>query len=442
VRQVGFFLRQSGVRFLLAIPRVLTVLREEPRLAVLLTDMLDEVRTELERVAAEDDRLFAAAVEIREQIGGLAPDLEDAHRRMTEGDARRRIGLLAFDDLRAVDVVPALFLDPQKAQQRGRAGSALQILADVLESARRPDGDGPPRRPELDDLPRQVGNLQREWRASSRRHRVAVEALPGVSLTRLEWADYYVDEPPEIVPAGQEALDAWADRQFRRYGSDEDLLQKALFDPVPIDDPFGDQHESHRFTEMIDRLRHDVEQVQEELLRRIGTVRSRRAIVERFKVRAEWHDRERLRQLGAEPRHGEARLRDELARFLFDAGLNPVTEVVLGNVRADIVAVATPTLYVEAKQYQRGERKVVTDAMKQIWDTAGRLTEEPYKIREAFLVIFRRGGRRVQLPEHVPGFGITVYLVLIDIGDAAQTGSRQRAAPLVITAEELAPTAT
>jgi hypothetical protein len=259
-------------------------------------------------------------------------------------------------------------------------------------------------------------------------------------LARLEWLAYYVDEPPEIVAEGREALDAWVDQQFRRHGSDENLIQKALFDARPIDDPLGDQHENHRFTEIINRLRYDAEKVREDLLRRIGTVRSLRAVVERFKVRAEWHDRERLRILGGEPQRGEARLRDELARYLFDAGLNPITEVVLGNVRADIVAVAPPTLYVEAKQYEQNPGKVVKDGIKQIWDTAGRRSEEPYGIREAFLVVFRRGGRRIQLPDQVRGFAITVHLVLIDIGDAAQTGSRQRSTPLVLTADELAPT--
>jgi hypothetical protein len=56
-------------------------------------------------------------------------------------------------------------------------------------------------------------------------------------------------------------------------------------------------------------------------------------------------------------------------------------------------------------------------------------------------VIFRESGPRYVLPEAIPGEGWTVFPLLIDIADLAETGSRQRDRPVTIPAEELQPIA-
>lgn len=154
------------------------------------------------------------------------------------------------------------------------------------------------------------------------------------------------------------------------------------------------------------------------------------------------HDRERLLEIASGAR-AEAKLTAELALYLFDHGLNPLTDVNFGPLRPDLLTSShgsVPTLYVEAKQYEADGRRVVVEAMRQVWDTAGLMTAEPYEVHEAFLVVFRRGGPRLELPDVVRGPRLTVYPILIDIGNPSERGSRRAETPVLVTEAELAPT--
>lgn len=193
---------------------------------------------------------------------------------------------------------------------------------------------------------------------------------------------------------------------------------------------------------LIRGLRVAVKRVGMELRARIGTTRSRLVTIDRFKARAEWHDRERLFALAAEATGGRERvLRDELALYLFDQGLNPLPEVPLGPARADLLDFDSRSSFVlEAKQY--GDRTSISGALKaafrQAVDTAALLSGSGYGIEEAFVVLFRRGGPRAALPvEPIMLEGIRWYLRLIDIAPAAETASRSRDAPVEYAAEEL-----
>jgi hypothetical protein len=438
-RQAQYLERQDGVRFLVRLPRVMTVLRAEPRLLVHMDDLEQEAIEALGRFVGEDERLTERAFECGAEIGRLAPDLIEAHHALSAQYAKA-IGLVLIDDLRSRAPAFAFDIDLKRPYEQGRAGLALSTLGGVLESARQPDAQGAPQHPELEPIAIEVSNLLREWHAAFRRYCIASWTEPGVALFRLKWLESVIDEPPYVLEPGEEALAKWADYKFLRFlGSDEQLIQKAVFDPRGIDDPLDDSYEQKRFRELVDDLTNAFDHLQEELQRRLGTLRSRRALVERFKLRAELHDSERLRALAATPKRGETLLTQELSKFLFDAGLNPLSEATLGNLRADLLDIAGPTFYVEAKQYASRPKMVVVNAMKQVWDTAGRLTPPPYDVHEAFLVVFRRSGPRIELPDEVSAFGLTVHLVLVDVGAAAETGSRQKSAPVVVTAEELAP---
>ena len=87
-------------------------------------------------------------------------------------------------------------------------------------------------------------------------------------------------------------------------------------------------------------------------------------------------------------------------------------------------------------------KKTVDDRAlnRQVWDTLANLRGSHYEVREAFFLIFRRSGPLYILPEQVPGEGVTLFPVLVDIAPTSDKGSRQRRKPREITIDELRPT--
>lgn len=197
----------------------------------------------------------------------------------------------------------------------------------------------------------------------------------------------------------------------------------------------------------VNKLKAAAERVHQGLRLRIGTTRSLLAIFERFKVRCEWHDRRRLRDLaqgatvaaGTDTRRRsnvENTLTEELARYLFDQGLNPITEVPTAGLRPDVLG---ESLYVEAKQYSDGNPKAyLMRGIHQMHETIGRLWGSNCQVREAFYVVFRLGGVLVQMPEAVRRERWTIYPRVIDLAPAEVSGSRAQQS-VDITEEELRP---
>jgi hypothetical protein len=190
-------------------------------------------------------------------------------------------------------------------------------------------------------------------------------------------------------------------------------------------------------------LRGAAERLGLELRGRIGTTRSRLAVIERYQARCEWHDRQRLQTLAEEAAGArEHALRDDLARYLFDQGLNPLSEAVLGaHARADLFQPEPRSGFLlEAKQYsdRTSLSTALAQAFRQALDTAGNLTGSGYEVEEAFIVLFRRGGPRAVLPrEPIEADGRRWYLRLINIAPPADDASRNRYQPLEYSVEDL-----
>jgi hypothetical protein len=163
------------------------------------------------------------------------------------------------------------------------------------------------------------------------------------------------------------------------------------------------------------------------------------ALVNRFKLRCEWHDRERLLVVADDtrlPGGPEDRLTAELARYLFDAGLSPLTKPLAGGLQPDLLD-PTASFYVEAKQYSASSaRASIVKAVAQVIDTVGRLRGGPYAVDEAFCVIFRRDGPYYDLPQVLQTETYRLQLVLIDLAPASEAGRRQRDKPVQIPANE------
>ena len=192
----------------------------------------------------------------------------------------------------------------------------------------------------------------------------------------------------------------------------------------------------------IDQVVHWVERLHLDLQSRLARGRSRAAIVRRYAARCETFDRPRLLQV-IDAARGQRKVEEVLtldfARYLFDMGFNPLVDPRIAGLRPDLLDPSLrPGLYVEAKQYTRASKASFSKYVNQVFDTWGRL-RNTYDLPEAFLLVFRREGRLVDLPEVVKSQGRALHLHLVDLAPATKAGSRAKASPLVLTESDLMP---
>ena len=113
------------------------------------------------------------------------------------------------------------------------------------------------------------------------------------------------------------------------------------------------------------------------------------------------------------------------SRWLFDNGLNPLSTPNMADLRPDLIDPTLPfNLYVEAKQYSGAAKSYLIKGFRQVWDTVAGIQSTSYRVREAFFVIFRRGGPRYVFPKTVVGDGWTTNIIVIDIASTTERGSR------------------
>jgi hypothetical protein len=125
-----------------------------------------------------------------------------------------------------------------------------------------------------------------------------------------------------------------------------------------------------------------------------------------------------------------------LARYLFDAGLSPVTQSLTGGLQPDPLD-PLASFYVEATQYGRsGARGEIVDSVAHVLAAVGRLRGGPYAVDEAFCVVFRREGPYYDLPSVLQAESYRVHLVLVDLAPTTEAGQRQHDRPVEIPASE------
>jgi hypothetical protein len=157
--------------------------------------------------------------------------------------------------------------------------------------------------------------------------------------------------------------------------------------------------------------------------------RSRWATAKRFAARCESLDREHLRSiLNAAKGKAEAILTLEFARYLFDGGYNPLVDATTCGLRPDVLDATTePAIYVEAKQYENVGDGVATklgDGVAQTLNTWSRLAKR-WDVPEAFLLVFRRSGRPIELEStELRVNGGRLYVLCVDLAEASESGSR------------------
>jgi hypothetical protein len=413
IERQGRFLRsQQGGAFLVAIEPYLRVLTTTPQIAPHVAALREEAY-ELGREHRELETAPAATaydIEYR-YIAQVDP-------RQDDGDA---LGWKSIERLASRFDDPALVaLLSRDTADLGRAGRIIHSVGEHMKTVAWQSQTRDAHSVEL-----QFENVRLAQETNHARFLLAANAHGGVALLRLERVVevlHGIERPDyELQPAL--AIDA--SRQI-------DLLRASVFGTLTAS---GSQSVDY----VVSELARASEQLELDLQRRVDTVLSRLALVERYRARAEWHDRERLAALANTPKLAEGLLQHDFARYLFDQGLDPLTELRVGVLRADIVALGSQTFFVEAKR-QTGKRppeKVLAAAFRQTVDTATRLYAD-MRPHEAFVVIFRIGGLRLSLPSQpVELEGLRVYVRLIDLTPADLSGSQNPDNPRRVSLEDL-----
>ena len=466
-RQVDFLLRQpDSAAFLIQVEPFLSALRTEPRLAAYLDDVLEEVVQIVDDMEDVDRDLTSELLDLRRALVELRPEADDSNvKPPSESDSPpvklqaslSYRGTLAYFDEWAGS-------EPEPFNADGEGGLAKTLLgilrnketaylheaeaASARENAEgesnhegvltenRPPAEAEQNRLERDSLEawgRRLGNVQRRYDYAVRLLRLRTRTSAGLALLKLEAVPDELN-PPARVPDDEDEDGLRAASDLMRWVSSESYSLFKLAWQGRLD-----AADLGIIDKRVAELRDAVERLREELRRRIGTTRSRLALVNRFKLRCEWHDRERMLAVaddGGRPGGPEDRLTGEFARYLFDAGLSPLTKPLAGGLQPDLLD-PLASFYVEAKQYAASSARAdIVKSVAQVLDTVGRLRGGPYAVDEAFCVIFRRAGPYYDLPPVLQTETYRLHVVLVDLAPTTEAGRRQRDKPVQIPADE------
>ena len=484
-RQVAFLVKQpDDASFLIQVEPFLRALETDDRLRSYLEDVLDELVRDIQVLQAVDLELVPELVELRDELVTLRPEADDSDAEPPEpGGIRQALALVGYQQTLAyfdeqVTAEPELFnlkaeggkaktllsilqakdqqylIDEERRARTEQTSDEPEAVADNRETtddsagansdaATQDTANGgnarvkssaaavEPERTELDRWRTRIGNVDRRLRHARRWFRLRMRTSPGLALRDLQAARDAVQPPLKLVDPDENPVVMLSDMVMMVSSADYPLLKVADGDRL-------DDTDRKLIAERVTQLRARTERLNEDLRRRIAVSRSRLALVHRFKLRCEWHDRQRMtavaddKNLGGGP---EDRLTAEFARYLFDQGMSPLSKPMTGGLQPDLLDPAA-RFYVEAKQYDSSARGDIVKAVAQVMDTVGRLRGGQYEVEEAFCVIFRRKGPYYDLPNALRTHSFRLHLVLIDLAPADETGRRQRDTPVVIDAAE------
>lgn len=414
--------RETGPDFVAHLIRFLATLREDARTRGILEDL------------AREERASAAQLVVSRQIAerslrDLIATMDRDHEGILRSEGRNvSADLLAHlddhsrvrDPLRYVILVVRESVKTffERVCQRVEA----HIVADAdkeLDAALEGDVDA------SHALRNRINSIDAAYSYSQRARRLDEVSAPGAALAQLEHDLQELHPGPERLPRAREhdgTLNHLRNYYFER--------QPALMD------------DAGAIAQSIP-LRNRATTVFEEIRRRLGLERSVLSLVNRYRQRVEWYEAHRLRQLAlAEvgPGQIEERLTATLAMYLFDHGLNPLTKPMIGPAQPDVLGTDEHfSFYVEAKQHLGDARSYLVQGFNQMWDMFDRVRGTRQEVREAFYVVFRRGGPRYQFPDRVPNEGRLVYPVVINIAEMSESGVHAPT-PIRIHESELLPT--
>jgi hypothetical protein len=159
-----------------------------------------------------------------------------------------------------------------------------------------------------------------------------------------------------------------------------------------------------------------------------GSGLSRHALAAGYAAHVRESGVERLRALcDGDSNQADRSLTLDFAAYLIGAGATPLLDPPPGSSRSAAGSIGSPVFYVEVRHYQSVyPAAVVRRAYHRLWGTWRRF-RKLRRCDEAFLVVFCRRGRRVELPIEIDLDGLTIYSTSIDLCDPADHPDRSAA---------------
>lgn len=388
------------------LPALLSLLHSEPALASLVSDYLDD----LSRSTAE---LQANRHEVARALSALYDEHEDVLLSLRGNVNRDRWSHHEFDRLGerlrgameepSIDAIRQIVLTLQQWIALGEDRVAERW-----------------REPTLARASEQFVNLANRTKQLERSFEQLTETHPGAAFLALQVYVKSLDRAATGDPLADEMTNRHVEEHLERIRRAEQFSEAS----------------DQRLARDVALIHRHVRTLHLALVTSLAKGQSRWVVLQRFGARCEMFDREELLdQLAADAeRRGtgnkkpEAVLTLALARYLFDAGFNPLVDAAACGLRPDVLDATTePKVFVEAKQYERiGPRianKMRSDVA-QTLNTWARLSKR-WHTPEAFLVVFRRSGRHIDITHRSVRAGCGhLYVLCIDLGPPSQSGSK------------------
>ncbi|WNG17930.1 hypothetical protein [Cystobacter fuscus] len=453
-RQWNFLLTQEGTAFHRQLRRFVRLVQEEPRLAALINDMRREGDELVSQHLRHDQDLTQRLVALKKEFIKQVPEEDDSAMAFPASGwstLAYEASLANFDTIANSSRSRSIWVDT--ATDNTKSQKLLGILTgkfnklEYTESqSQQPATRTIEQLSRIDELRHQLLYFQQQHQYAHRNFVDQKLTSPGLLFNGVLRLLRDFNREPAPLPADKQERDAQVLAQVNEYLNEglmtpgKHHLEEALYEDRALS---KDEREAVEHSTRALKLH--MTRVYKDLRLRIGTRQSLLGLVSRFQHRCQWHDRTRLYNLakGAK-RRAEEVLTAELALWLFDQGLSPVSKPMMAGLQPDLTDPSFRfNLYVEAKQYNVGAKQYLIDGFHQLWDTVSGLKGTPYEVKEAFYVVFRRGGPRYILPDQpLPGEGWTAHLRLIDIAPTEERGSQGAKKPIVISEGELMPART
>jgi hypothetical protein len=427
-RQVQFVRKQESYRLFMALPALVDFVQREPRLRCI----ADSVAREFEEAVAiyrdADKRCSAEVLDLFERNAAWTGPIyaQIAGKNVDDSLNLPRERLSVYAKRSGVHDGDPLKFRKHDTSQADAAISQLQCFIEQLER----DGSLGESQSQHGEMTRRLAGISWDHQRAHFKFVHTMCASAGASWKIL------VDLADAVCPAMPATTkeDAWLDaylkaEKFKKRMSKADLL-------LGIDRSEDPECEDWRA-----KADSALEIFLQDMALRIGIHLSHRALIMRFKTKCELFLADGLRtRMTAKSTKAELYATQTAAQFLFDEGLNPLFNAQIVRLRPDLFDPRLPhALYVEAKQYGTANpKRMIEKATWQVWDTWNEL-DSGHKVREAFLLVFRRAGPLVTFDESVHLEGRTLHPVLVDVAPAAKKGSRATQKPIHISASELLP---
>lgn len=420
-RQAQHVVKAFGGRVMLALPGFLSFIDRNAQLAGLVQDLVEESSNHWQ---AYEDECDAVLTELRSIWASAHEPLE----RVRAADGADSGHWSAFDGLGGLLAAAPEYDRQHTTRQPEAVCKPLRKLKHFVACGYDQTEDVL-KDPALEGVGVQLVHLEERLTRAWTLRRLLLEAEGGAAYLELR------RRTEGLVPGvtdGDEGLLVAA----------RNMRTRDLWGHIESSGIFGDAPEARSALADFSDVQRLVDVLHLALQTKLAEGRSRAAVVRRYVARCESFDRARLLEaIEAAKANGriEGMLTLDFARYLFDVGFNPIVDPEVAGLRPDVLDPASDSsFYVEAKQYKKTNLRQLQRNVAQVFDTWGRLRNR-YDLPEAFLLVFRRGGRLVELPAAIKVKGRTLHLHLVDLALAGETGSRAKNPPLVVEEKDLLP---